>query len=358
MSKTSNHHQQQEQPIVVTNRKWILERRPQGVFQPKDDVKVVSEELEFTCLDDEVIVETEMLSVDAFLRTMMDEDAYHGSINLGDTIPALGYGTVVHAGSKTKYKVGSSVQGLLGAQTFSKVKAEFVIKMINIPFLPKRLWLGILSLTTGLTAYTGIFYVCDKPKKWETVVVSAAAGAVGSVAAQLAKSTGARGGPKKQEFLMNELKLDGSIDYKDPEKSVSKQLEELCPNGVDFIYDNVGGTVLDTLLKKINPKGRIVICGAVSQYSGNLNHAGKVQGPSNYLVLAERGATMKGFNVMQYAYKLPFAIVGMLWKYLRGRVFLKEHVGQGIDSFPSTLYELFNGGSIGKSIVDVKQTNK
>eukprot|EP00980_Cylindrotheca_fusiformis_P012108 scaffold2923_cov121-Cylindrotheca_fusiformis.AAC.18 len=129
MAEASN---QQQSSNVVTNQKWILERRPRGIFHPNDDVKLVSEELDLStiCLDDdEVIVETEMLSVDAFLRTMMDENenAYHGSMKLGDTIPAIGYGTIIHVSSSsgssnTKYKVGTSVQGLLGAQTYSKVK--------------------------------------------------------------------------------------------------------------------------------------------------------------------------------------------------------------------------------------------
>merc|ERR1712071_81091 len=150
-----------------------------------------------------------------------------------------------------------------------------------------------------MTAYAGVFYVCDKPKKGETVVVTGAAGAVGSLASQFANSTGANvigvaGGERKQKFLVDELNLHGSIDYKHPEKSVPDQLDEIAPNGVDFIYDNVGGQILDDLLAKINPKGRVVICGAISQYSGKLNK-GLVQGPGNYIKLAEKGATMKGF---------------------------------------------------------------
>lgn len=166
---------------------------------------------------------------------------------------------------------------------------------------------------------------------------------------------GIAGGSHKQDFMMNELKLDGSIDYKDPKKSVSEQLEELCPDGVDFIYDNVGGDTLNDLLFKINPNGRVVICGAVSQYSGNVNK-GKVQGPSNYLKLAERGATMKGFNVMQYLSKIVFAMAGMFWMHLRGQVVLTEHIEHGLDSFPMALNHLFTGGHVGKCLVDVKKS--
>merc|ERR1712125_74516 len=109
-----------------------------------------------------------------------------------------------------------------------------------------------------------------------------------------------------------------------------------CPDGVDFIYDNVGGTILDALLNKIKPAGRVIICGAISQYSGNLNK-GLVQGPSNYLKLAERGATMKGFNVMQYLPRLLFACFGMFWLHLRGFVKMNEHIENGIESFPKAM---------------------
>jgi NADPH-dependent curcumin reductase CurA len=188
--------------------------------------------------------------------------------------------------------------------------------------------------------------------------VTGAAGAVGSIAAQLAKSTGARvvgiaGGKPKQAFLLDNLKLDGAVDYKDAERNLAHQLDECCPDGIDFVYDNVGGETLDALLERINPNGRVVICGAISQYSGNLNK-GKVQGPSNYLKLAERGAEMKGFNVMQHMYKIPLMLFGMFWLYMRGKVHMTEHIENGIESFPLALQKLFTGGHIGKMLVNVK----
>ena len=164
---------------------------------------------------------------------------------------------------------------------------------------------------------------------------------------------GIAGGPSKNRYLLEELQLDGSIDYKDSSKSIAEQLKETCPNGIDFIFDNVGGQILDDLLLKINPNARVVICGAISQYSGKLNK-GLVQGPSNYLKLAERGATMKGFNVMQYMYKIIFAIFGMYWLHLRGKVNMNEHIEEGVESFPKALDHLFTGMSIGKCLVAVK----
>merc|ERR1712127_445685 len=187
-----------------------------------------------------------------------------------------------------------------------------------------------------------------------------AAGSVGSIAVQLCKSTGARvvgiaGGKRKGEYLSKELGCDAVVDYKDSTKPLAEQIAETCPDGIDFVYDNVGGETLDAILEKINAKGRVVICGAISQYSGNLNSSSKkVQGPSNYLKLAERGAEMKGFAVFQYLTKLPFMLLGMMWLYFRGRVTMKEHVEEGLETFPYALEKLFTGQTIGKTLVRLR----
>lgn len=343
---------------TVTNSKWVLKARPQGVFDPSNDVELTTENIPTSSLeDDEILVETTMLSGDAFIRTMMDEEAYHGALSINDTIPAIGYGKVIAAGPKAGHKVGTVVSGMMGAQTHAKIKSGGAFRHITFPFMTPTASLGLMGLTTGLTAYTGVFYVTRRPKRGETVVVTGAAGAVGSVAAQLAKATGARvigvaGGPKKCQYLTDELKLDGAIDYKNLERSLEEQIAAACPNGIDFLYDNVGGTILDELLAKINPGGRVVICGAISQYSGRLNK-GKVEGPSNYLKLAERGAEMKGFNVMQYMMKVPLALCGMFYYHIRGKVRMTEHIEVGIQSFPHALAKMFSGGHIGKMLVKI-----
>lgn len=357
----------------VINQKWILKARPNGVFQADHDVEMITEQVALTltsdiddndnniqtCPDDHVVVKVDTLSVDAFIRTMLDAEAYHGSVDLGKTLPAIGYGTVVHAGKKTSRRVGSSVMGMMGAQTYAVVPVSQLTTQITFPFMKPSSCLGLMGLTSGLTAYVGCFYVLSPPKRGQTVVVTGATGAVGSTAVQLLKMTGARiigiaGGEKKNAFLRDTLGVDGSIDYKHPAKSLDQQLEQECPDGIDFIYDNVGGDTLDTLLGRINPGGKVVICGAISQYSGNLNK-GKVQGPGNYLKLAERGATMKGFNVMQYMAKLPFALLGMFYYYMRGRVELIEQTEEGIESFPYALGKMFSGGHIGKLLVKVSK---
>lgn len=374
------------------NRKWILKRRPVGLFDPKLDAELVEDNnsqqeqqqqeemhMSLDIKDTEIVVKPKLLSVDAFLRTMLDAEAYHGSLPLGATIPALGYGTVVKAGSKSGHKVGSTVSGMLSASDLAVVDGKQAMRSFKFPFMTMSASLGLMGLTTGMTAYCGVFYVASKggPRKGETVVVTGAAGAVGSIAVQLCKSTGARvigiaGGKRKGDYLMNELNCDGVIDYKDTSnRPLDEQIAKMCPDGIDFVYDNVGGTILDALLYNINPNGRVVICGAISQYSGNLNKPSsnkdddkeggtsislsrsRVEGPSNYLKLAEKGAEMKGFNVMQHIVKLPFMMCGMFYLFLRGKVTMTEHIEDGLEQFPYALQKLFTGETIGKTLVRV-----
>jgi len=204
--------------------------------------------------------------------------------------------------------------------------------------------------------------VAKPPRKGDVVVVSAAAGGVGSLAAQIAKARGATvigiaGGPRKQEYLLNDLHLDGAVDYKSQEASVEEQLDRLAPQGIDFFFDNVGGATLDAALARIRPKGRVVICGAISQYDGSHVNKGTVEGPKEYLKLAERGATMKGYNVMQYMPgQLPAFLCQMLPMGWRGKLKMHEHWETGLERFPSAIELMYNGGHVGKLLVKVKSS--
>ena len=287
----------------IARQRWQLNTRPSGLLK-LDDFQLVHEQLDVTALKDgEAIIKCEMLSVDAFLRTMLDEKAYHGAIALGDTIPALGYGKVV-ASANPKLKCGSRVMGMLGACSHAKLskdQAAMTMPMLALPCVQPNTFLGLLGMTSGLTAWVGIYAVTKPPKRGQTVLVSGASGATGSVAAQLAKLTGARvigvaGGPQKKAYLLDKLGLAGAIDYKDDETTVAQQLDEICPDGIDFYLDTVGGELLDEVLRRLKRGARVVICGASSQYNGNLN-VGVVRGPAEYLKLAERGAQMVGYNV-------------------------------------------------------------
>jgi len=387
-----------------TVRKWVLKRRPRGVFDPDLDAELVTSQYEYESPelqthththtntlshthqppppplelgDTQVVVEPTMLSVDAFLRNIMADGAYHGSLPIGSTFPALGYGRVVQAGVRSRHRIGTTVAGMLEASDRVVVESNAVVRAIGLPIpgFPKHASLGLLGITCGMTAYCGVFCVASRPpRRGETVVVTGAAGAVGSIAVQLCQSTGARvvavaGGPQKKEYLLQTLGCDGVIDYKCTDRSLREQIAETCPNGIDFVYDNVGGRVLNALLYNINANARVVICGAISQYSGKLhnNHNGNgdktihydydccgAEGPSNYLKLAEKGAEMRGFNVMQHIAKLPLMLLGMVYLWARGKVTLAVHVEEGLERFPRALQKLFTGETIGKTLVRVR----
>jgi len=310
----------------------------------------------------DVIVEVECLALDAFLRTMLNKDAYHESITIGSVFPALGYGIVIWKGSGcSEFSVGDRVTGMLGAATHVRIstgKPGGLRKMMPSP-APLSASLGMLGVV-GITAFIGVFKVAKPPQKGETVVVSGAAGATGSMAAQLCKTTGARvigiaGGASKGRYLVEELGLDGAVDYKDPEQSVADQLKKQCPNGIDFFFDTVGGSILDTVLEQINLFARLIICGAISQYNtGKLGTPGGVRGPSSYLKLAEQSATMQGFSMFNHMSCAPEAVATLTSHYQQGQLKMKEDRTNGIETFPDAFLSMFSGGHIGKKLVDVK----
>lgn len=352
------HAEPTDGPKSLECHRWELVSRPSGLVS-LDNFVLRKNVVDCALNVGDVVVSVDMLSVDAFLRTMLDDGAFHGSIKLGDTLPALGYGRIV-ASANPKRPRGMRVTGMLGAQSVVRMdseKAQGLFPMLSLPYVKDSHSLGLLGLTAGLTAWMGIHAVTKAPRRGDVVVVTGAAGATGSVAAQLAKLTGARvigvaGGRRKVDYLRETLGLDGAVDYKDGEASVSEQLGRLCPDGVDFLFDTVGGEILDDVLRIIRRGARVVVCGASSQYNGNLNH-GKVRGPSEYLKLAEREATMVGYTVLAHLRRVPFAIVHMLWLMLRKKIFLTEQIEPGIESFGGAMVKMFTGGHIGKLLVEV-----
>lgn len=354
-SKTTQNDQ------TLTNHKWVLAQHPKGDFNAKRDARKEEETVRLDQIgDDDAVVRVHSLGIDGFLRTMLnpqdaDREAFHGASGIDKPIPALGVGTVIKC-PNGKFKEGALVMGMMCGQTIATTPAEGLNSVMKIPYVDPSLFLNLLGIS-GLTAYAGVNFVLKPPKKGETVVISAAAGATGSIAAQLCKLKGARvvgiaGGPMKNKFLLNELNLDAAIDYKDSSKSLEEQLDEACPDGIDFFYDNVGGELLDFVLDRINKRGRVVICGAVSQY-GNLDKKDKVRGPSNYLSLAEKTASMAGFVVLEYGVKLLLGIVVILWYYMWGKLKNYSHEYDGIDEFPEALQGLYDGKSKGKPVVKI-----
>jgi NADPH-dependent curcumin reductase CurA len=211
-------------------------------------------------------------------------------------------------------------------------------------------YLGTLGMP-GMTAYFGLLDI-GAPKAGETVVVSGAAGAVGTVVGQIAKIkdcrvVGIAGGPEKCKYIVDELGFDAAIDYKS--EDVRKALKEHCPKGVDVYFDNVGGEILDVVLTRLARRARIVLCGAISQY----NNEGAMRGPSNYMSLLVNRASMEGFVVFDFADRYLDAATEMAGWMADGKLKSREDIVEGLETFPDTLMKLFAGENIGKLVLKV-----
>ena len=332
----------------VVNHRVVLASRPNGMPLESDfRLETVDQD---PPMPGQVLVGVDVLSIDAFIRTMLDESAYHGSTGIGGTVTALGVGRVL-ASAADGFAAGDSVFGPLGAQSVACLPAA-MLRPLDVSVVPATARLGVLGMTTGLTAYFGMLEV-GAVKPTDTVVVSAAAGAVGSIAGQLARIAGAKsvigiaGGPAKVSLLVDDLGFDAAIDYKNDD--VGARLRELAPDGVDVFFDNVGGDILDAVLEQIVEGSRVVICGAISQYQ----QMDSVQGPRNYLKLAERQARMEGFAVTHFDARFAEAEAALTGWMAEGRINLPEHVEHGIEEFPAALRMLLTGGHAGKLLLQV-----
>ncbi len=329
------------------NRQWKLMARPSGLVKRSD--------FEFATAPvsepgpGEVLVKVQYISLDPAMRGWMnDTRSYVPPVGLGEVMRAGGIGQVI-ASNDASLAVGDIVNGGTGIQEYAIVNAKWLTK-VDPRLAPLPRFLGALG-TPGLTAYVGLLSVCE-PKEGETVVVSGAAGAVGSVAGQIAKIKGCRavgiaGGPDKCRYLIDELGYDAAIDYKSD--NVRKALRAACPKGVDIYFDNVGGEILDLVLAQLARNARISICGAISQY----NNTGPTQGPANYLSLLVYHARMEGFVVSDYAAQFPAARKELAVWIGEGQLKAREHIVEGIDTFPETFLMLFNGENFGKLVLKV-----
>jgi NADPH-dependent curcumin reductase CurA len=327
------------------NTRVVLSRRPVGAATP-DCFSIETEDLQ-PITDGLVRVAVEYISVDAGTRTMLKGEGFHNQVGVGDTILAGGVGRVIES-TVPGFEPGQAVSGGLGAQTIATVPAE-LLQPVNDSAAPLSAYLGMLSGSTGITAWIGMHHIA-KPQAGDTFVVSAAAGAVGSIAGQIAKLAGARvigiaGGKQKTEYLLNELGFDAAIDYQN--EDVAARLRELAPAGVNVFFDNVGGPVLDAVLDNLAMRARVVICGAVSQYDDMDN----ITGPSMYLRLAERQSTMEGFAYFHFPESFAEAAAELAQWLASGSVVLPESILEGIERYPEALQFMFNGGNIGKLLV-------
>ena len=297
----------------------------------------------------EIVVKVQYISLDPAMRGWMNEGrSYIPPVGLGEVMRAGGIGQVV-ASNDPSLAVGDTVTGLPGVQDYAVARAKDMTK-VDPRLAPLPRFLGALGMP-GMTAYFGLLEV-GQPKAGDTVVVSAAAGAVGSLAGQIAKIKGCRavgiaGGADKCRYVVEELGFDAAVDYKN--EDIRKELRRHCPKGVDVYFDNVGGEILDIALSLLARKARIAICGAISQY----NNLDAVQGPRNYMALLVNRARMEGFVVFDYAERYGDAVKDIAAWIGDGRLKAREDIVDGLETFPETLLKLFRGENLGKLVIRV-----
>jgi len=332
----------------TANHQVRLAARPSGLPQPSDWAH--TEEPVPTAGPGELVVEVDYLSLDPAMRGWMNAGAsYIEPVELGAVMRAGAVGRVV-ASEHDGFPVGAHVSGAFGVQEVALTDGRGVT-VVDPALAPLPTYLGTLGMT-GMTAYFGLFDV-GRPVAGQTVVVSGAAGAVGSVVGQLAKIHGCRvvgiaGGPDKCRWLTDDLGFDAAIDYK--AEDVRQALREHAPHGVDVYFDNVGGDILDAALTRLARHARIVICGAISQY----NATEGVRGPVNYLSLLVQRASMTGMVVFDYADRFGQAAGEMAGWIADGRLVSREEVVPGgVAAFPDALLRLFAGENTGKLVLQV-----
>ncbi len=326
------------QPV---NRQWTLTARPQGLPKRSD--------FTFATLpvrdpqDGQVVVRTHYISLDPAMRGWMrDARSYIPPVKLGEVMRAGAVGEVV-ASRNPAFREGDHVAGMFGMQDYAVTDGGSLQK-VDTALAPLPLYLSALGMP-GMTAYFGLLDV-GAPQPGQTVVVSAASGAVGALVGQIARIKGCRavglaGGAEKCAYLRDTLGFDAVIDYKN--EDVGKAMSEHCPNGIDVYFDNVGGDILDAALARLARRARVVICGAISQYNSST-----VEGPKNYLSLLVQHARMEGFVVFDYADRYAEGMQAIGGWLRDGWVKSREDIVDGLETFPETLLKLFSGENFGK----------
>ena len=328
------------------NRQWLLARRPVGLVSP-DDFRLAESPAPEPA-DGEALVRNLYLSVDPTQRGWMAGDTYLPAVKVGEVMRSFAVGEVAES-RHPAFKPGQLVQGLFGWQDWAIARPGSPSSPTPVPSgVPVETAMSALGLT-GITAYFGLLDV-GRPKPGETVVVSGAAGATGSAAAQIAKIAGCRvigiaGGPGKCAYLTGELGLDGAVDYRAGE--IGKRLRELCPKGIDVFFDNVGGPALDAVLGQLALRGRIVLCGGIAHY----NDALPARGPANYLALVMKRGRMEGFIVLDYLARAGEAVAALSGWLRDGRLKDRVDVVHGLENAPAALLRVFEGKNQGKQLV-------
>jgi len=331
----------------MENKQLILVKRPKGF--PEQDNREYKTKAVAPLEEGQMLVEQQYVSLDPAMRGWMNETrSYIPPIKIGEVMRAGTVGKVIETKGTTRFKKDDYLVGWGGVQQYVITNGEGYQKVAS-ELADLTTYLGVLGLT-GLTAYFGILEVAAM-KKGEVVLVSGAAGAVGSVVGQIAKIKGCKvigiaGGKNKCDYLLNELGFDAAIDYKN--ESLRKEIKRNCPKGIDIYFDNVGGETLDHALASLRINARVVICGAISQYNSQ-----QIEGPKNYLSLLVNRASMKGMVVFDYEAQYDQARIQMSKWMKEGKLKTKEDVYEGIDNFYEVFLKLFSGDKLGKLILKI-----
>ncbi len=332
----------------ITNHQVRLAGRPEGL--PKSSDWQFTETEVPDLRDGQVLVKIHYISVDPAMRGWMnDRDTYVPALKLGDVMRALTVGEVV-ASQNPAFAAGDFVAGFDGVQQYAISDGSALMKA-DTSLAPLPAYLNSLGIA-GLTAYCGLIEV-GVPQAGETVVVSGAAGSVGSHVGQIAgikgcRTVGIAGGARKCAFLTDELGFDAAIDYKN--ETLGDGLARTCPGGIDIFFDNVGGEVLDAVLARINFHARVVICGAISHY----NSTTPIEGPANYLNLLIRSARLEGFIYLNWREQWPVMVTELAKWLADGKLNCPDDIVEGgLNAFPDTLLRLFSGDNFGKLMIKV-----
>ena len=327
------------------NKSWILHKRPSG-YPKSEDFRLVESEFP-ELLEGEILIESKFLSLDPYMRGRMnDTKSYAPSLKLGDVITGEAVGKVIKSRNR-KIKEGYFVNAHIGWQEYGKTDGNSV-RIIDPNLAPISTALGILGMP-GLTAYFGLLNIC-KPLPGDTVVVSAASGAVGAVVGQIAKIMGCRvigiaGSEQKIDYCSSELNFDFVINYK--KENVINKILEYAPEGVDVYFDNVGGEISDAVISNIAIGGRIAICGQISLY--NLEEAS--MGPRMGGNLLINQASMQGFLVFQFKSQYQDGLIRLSDWVRKGSLKYKEDIIDGIENVPKAFIGMMNGQNFGKLLI-------
>lgn len=336
--------------MALRNRQWVLRQRPRGAIQDGDLELVESAVPELK--DGQVLIRTIYLSLDPTNRTWMnDSEGYLPPVGIGDVMRGLSLGVVEQSRSE-RFAVGDIVSTAAGGWGDYGVAADAAVSRVHrAPGLPLTANMSVLGMT-GMTAYFGVVDVLDA-RPGETLVISAAAGAVGSIAGQVAKQRGARvigiaGGPDKCRWLTDELGFDAAVDYKN--EDVGEALDRLAPDGIDLNFENVGGDIMIAVYNRLKVHGRMAVCGMVSSYN-----ATRLPPSPNFSRMITHRLTVKGFLVLDYSSRAREMVAEMGPWLAEGKIKWKVHVDQGLEGAVKSLDRLFTGDHDGKLLVRVSE---